>query len=729
MKLVLSSQEIGEGNRHDVGGKGFALSRMVRHGIKVPPFVCVTVEAYKRYVASTGLDAKILFELNRKNFKDMRWEEIWDASLRVRNLFVTMPIPADIYDALKDPLEKEFGGKTLVVRSSAPGEDSSNVSFAGLHESYVNISGIENILDHLRLVWASLWSDRAILYRKELGLTVEGSSMAAVVQELLLGDRSGVIFTMNPVDASQAVVEAVYGLNQGLVDGTVEPDRWILNRSTGAIISHREAKRETMMAPSPAGVALGALPEEKRLIPPLNSREIKKVFRMARQCESLFTSPQDVEYTLRGESLYTLQSRPITTVSADSKGDLRPWYLSLTRSFENLKLLRRRIEDEIIPAMDHNAKDLAAINVKGLDDPDLADEIGRRTQIHRGWLKVYDDDCIPFAHGMRLFGQVYNDVLRPDDPYEFMDLLRADRMESLERNRLLEELAAMIRDNRELKEALTGGRVPRSPSLFWRRFKAFRERFGESVSQGMKAHGRPVKGDPLVPLLREMADHSRSGKGQAVETRAVLEERFLSHFKREKLTFGRELLDLGRASYRWRDDDNIFLGRIEAQVQRAVNEGRKRLKSRAIPWAAKLEAEEVVKVLKDRNYVPPKPAVTRQRQKKKTGFMVRARQLTGQPAGPGIATGTARVILNPPDLLQFKAGEILVCDAVDPTMTFVVPLSAGIVERRGGMLIHGAIIAREYGLPCVTGIPDVTSLIRTGDRITVDGYLGIVIVG
>ena len=69
------------------------------------------------------------------------------------------------------------------------------------------------------------------------------------------------------------------------------------------------------------------------------------------------------------------------------------------------------------------------------------------------------------------------------------------------------------------------------------------------------------------------------------------------------------------------------------------------------------------------------------------------------------------------------------CDAVDPNMTFVVPLSAGIVERRGGMLIHGAIIAREYGLPCVTGIPDVTSLIRTGDQLTVDGYLGIVIIG
>jgi pyruvate,water dikinase len=98
----------------------------------------------------------------------------------------------------------------------------------------------------------------------------------------------------------------------------------------------------------------------------------------------------------------------------------------------------------------------------------------------------------------------------------------------------------------------------------------------------------------------------------------------------------------------------------------------------------------------------------------------------GQPAGPGLSRGNARVIRHHLDLQDFKNAEILVCDSVDPNMTFVIPLAAGVVERRGGMLIHGAIIAREYGLPCVTGIPDATSLIRTGDEITVDGYLGIV---
>jgi pyruvate,water dikinase len=94
-----------------------------------------------------------------------------------------------------------------------------------------------------------------------------------------------------------------------------------------------------------------------------------------------------------------------------------------------------------------------------------------------------------------------------------------------------------------------------------------------------------------------------------------------------------------------------------------------------------------------------------------------------------MAVGKARVVLDASDLFSFQSGEILVCDAVDPAMTFVVPLASGIVERRGGMLIHGAIIAREYGIPCVTGVPDVVNQIRTGDFITVDGHLGIVIIG
>ena len=105
------------------------------------------------------------------------------------------------------------------------------------------------------------------------------------------------------------------------------------------------------------------------------------------------------------------------------------------------------------------------------------------------------------------------------------------------------------------------------------------------------------------------------------------------------------------------------------------------------------------------------------------------RQLIGQPASPGLATGQVRRVRDAEDLGRFRAGEVLVCDAIQPTMTHLVPLACAIVERRGGMLIHGAIIARELGIPCVNGIANAVDLLEDGEIVTVDGYLGIVTVG
>ena len=105
------------------------------------------------------------------------------------------------------------------------------------------------------------------------------------------------------------------------------------------------------------------------------------------------------------------------------------------------------------------------------------------------------------------------------------------------------------------------------------------------------------------------------------------------------------------------------------------------------------------------------------------------RQLIGQPASPGLATGQARRVRDAEDLGRFRAGEVLVCDAIQPTMTHLVPLACAIIERRGGMLIHGAIIARELGIPCVNGIANAVDLLEAGQVVTVDGYLGIVAVG
>jgi phosphoenolpyruvate synthase/pyruvate phosphate dikinase len=156
----------------------------------------------------------------------------------------------------------------------------------------------------------------------------------------------------------------------------------------------------------------------------------------------------------------------------------------------------------------------------------------------------------------------------------------------------------------------------------------------------------------------------------------------------------------------------------------AMDESKRRLTDRGNEDVEALHPLEVIKALNDPDYVAKKVVAAAETS---LHFEIKPRQLVGQPASPGVVRARARVITEMSDLFDFKAGEVLVCDAVDPNMTFVVPLAAGVVERRGGMLIHGAIIAREYGLPCVTGVPQAAALIHTGDELTVDGYLGIVI--
>jgi rifampicin phosphotransferase len=723
MNYLLALSDITPQDRPQVGGKGYALARLARQGFRVPETFCLTIAAYNDYIDANGLRERILMELNRKDFKEMRWEEIWDASLRIRNLFLTTPMPDALTAELENFLIRHLADQAVVVRSSAPDEDSSRASFAGLHESFVNVSGVEAILHHIRLVWASLWSDAALLYRQELGLDIEKSAMGVVIQELVIGDFSGVAFSRNPNDETQAVIEAVYGLNQGLVDGIIEPDRWLLDRSSRRLAHVPPSARPSFYRPDGETITLHDLPADLVSSPPLSAAQVWEVYELAIQAEAAFGAPQDVEWTCRHGLWYLLQSRPITTVAANDQ-DQRPWYLSLRRSFENLKVLRRRLENELLPAMTTAAKQLQQQDLGALNDAALAGAIQHRQELQTHWVAVYWRDFIPFAHGMRLFGQLYNDAVRPADPYEFMSLLGGAPLASLDRNRRLAEMAANVRQDPDLAAKIRHHDVTDLNPEFQQLLNSFLNIYGDlscPVTGGQCRQGP----EAVLQLVLEMAGHPPRPVPAAPADAEALVQAFLNRFSGTKRTEAADILDLARASYRLRDDDNIYLGRIEAQKMNAIQEAHRRLADRGLMLPADLPAGEISQALLDPQYQPQAPA----RATTSPDLpQVKARQLIGQPAGPGLAQGPARVITSFQDLALFKHGEVLVCDAVDPNMTFVVPLAAAVVERRGGMLIHGAIIAREYGLPCVTGVPEATALIHTGDSLSVDGYLGIVII-
>ena len=718
-ELVIELAELTPDDLPRAGGKAVALGRLAGSGIPVPSGLCVMTTAYDRYLDTTGLRQRLPLLLERKPFNEMRWEELWDLALRVRHLFLKTAIPADLAADLSGLLAPLCGDRPVTVRSTAPVEDSATASFAGLHDSFVNVRGLPAILQKLRLVWASLWSDRALLYRQELGLDPAASAMAVIVQELVVGNCSGVAFSRCPGRPELVAIEAVWGLNQGLVDGDVEPDRLLLDGADGRIVERHTPQRLQACRAMTDGVTLQLLPIDEQVESPLSEEVARSVLSLLRQAEEQFKAPQDLEWTLRDRELFALQSRPITTGDAPDDGGDRAWYLSLHKSLAALHSLRQKIENELLPAMERDAASLAAVNLKKLSDADLTGEVEKRQGILDSWEQRYREVCIPMAHGIRLFGQLYNDRLRPDDPFTFLALLAGDTgLLAAERNRMLQELADLLRCDPGQTALLQDGRHPVSGSPFAIALTRFTSRFGD-LSWVMGETGEGPRG--LVSLLLELA---KSPTVQQTVQHRSDEAAFLACFTAEEQPFAQEMLEIGRASYRLRDNDNLSIGKLTARLSEAKAEEAKRLAAHGNHELTPLHDPTRERVARRLS-----PAVSSDKSGETVdGARRHARQIVGQPAGSGLAVGIARVIRKPADLRSFRLGEILVCDAVDPNMTFVAPLAAAIIERRGGMLIHGAIIAREYGLPCVTGVPRATEVIATGDQITVDGYLGIVTV-
>jgi pyruvate,water dikinase len=717
-----------------IGGKAAKLAQLAQTGYRVPAGFFITSKAYEHFLNNHDLARLIRMELGRKPFVTMRWEEIWDVALRIRSAFLATPVPESLVGAITVAVQDLGAEKPLAVRSSAPGEDSANRSFAGLHESVVGVVGADAVLDAVRVVWASLWSDAALLYRQELDLDPALSRMAVVVQEVIDEDRSGVAFGRDPREASrnQAIVEAVPGPCGDLVDGLVDPDRWILHRTSGRVIEWRAGER-------------GDAGHGK---PILETTDLSNLHQMLLQVESLFHWPPDTEWTGRGDRFTLLQARPITTAIPET-GDQRGWYLSLRPGMRRLSNLAQRVAGELIPRLQDLGERFALEAIEDLGDQELASAIEERNGALEEWRKIYLDDFIPFAHGVRQLGVYYNDVLKPQDPYEFVGLLRGEKMIASRRNQALQDLASQVRRDPALRErlsqvveqgwqdALPGVLAASSGESFVQAFESLQGKFMDMAYGGERLSARP---DLLIQTILEMAKTPQPAQQHDVEGGAeresvhALEQRFLEAAGPGRREEAMEVLAIGRLSWRLRDDDNVLVGRLESQLLRALELAGDRLRvAGRLPQAAPVSiaaAPELAEALRHPGHGPltlPEPEAKVTAAHSPVGQS--PRQLVGQPAAPGLATGRVRRVRHTQELGRFRAGEVLVCDAIQPTMTHLVPLACAIVERRGGMLIHGAIIARELGIPSVNGIANAVELLKDGEIVTVDGYLGIVTVG
>ncbi len=712
-----------------VGNKARNLSLCVRKGFRVPPGFSISTEGYKYFVNHNDLKTMLEFELYRKPLEGMRWEEIWDVAFRIRAAFLKAVIPDDLADHIACFTAQWPADTLFAVRSSASSEDSSSASFAGIHESFLNIAP-SDLPEKLKLVWASLWSDRSLLYRREKKLKPWNSAMSVLVQVMEPPTVAGIAFTADPAtgEDDSMIIEVISGSLDLLVDNIKEPLRFRLDKKSVNDLTVNSSGSNAL----------------------LSAADLDQLKQNLLALEKLFGLPIDTEWTGRGENFTVLQVRPITTTRVpEVDDDKRSWYLTLTPKAKEMKALAERVEHQLIPALKAEVDSFSPLKPAGLTFKQLAEGLRIRGESYRHWKKVYWDEFIPFAHGIRSFGAYYNELIKPEDPYEFIELLKGDQMLAQQRNRQLEQLAGLLVEKKQLFDAARDCLVSDETGSWEACFidsagntaeaAEFVSALSGLLSEQLNLYydHRSLADDPklLLRTVLTIAENwpSRSLPAGKLGDKAKLEKAYLAKAGPDRCETAESWLRIGRLSWRLRDDDNILLGRLENQLLQFIRESLARLKgeglSLTIPAKIVLEDWEVVLEALYTKSLPLLTEVEDKTRAKESRGSLKPRQLVGQPSSTGAVTARARVIKGLEDFKEVKQGEILVFDAVQPQMTFIISLAGGIIERRGGMLVHSSIIAREMNIPAVNGVSSATELIKTGELVTVNGDLGLVVIG
>jgi pyruvate,water dikinase len=317
-KAVVWFSEVGKGDINLVGGKGANLGEMTRANIPVPPGFIVTSQAYYRFIEQSKLTGKIQALLKNLNCNNSR--QLQDISTKIKLLVTSAIMPSDIAIAIKEAYQ-QMGNGLVAVRSSATAEDLPEASFAGQQSTYLNIEGEDNVVQSVQSCWASLFESRAIYYREQQGFEHLKVGIAVPVQRMVNSQTSGVMFTVEPVtsDTHKMVIEAIYGLGEGLVSGEVSPDLYILDKEQGKIISKKISRQEQQLTRNPASGEKKPniwlqLPPRIQQQQKLADKEILQLAEMGRRIEEHYRQPQDIEWARENHTFFIVQSRPVTAL-------------------------------------------------------------------------------------------------------------------------------------------------------------------------------------------------------------------------------------------------------------------------------------------------------------------------------------------------------------------------------------------------------------------------------
>ena len=307
-----------------VGGKGRSLSRLASAGFDVPGAFLITTRAYRAFVGANDLEDRILA---------LAGPEVVDGAVSfrkaedgIRELFDAHDLTSAVREEIAAAYDALGSRPPVAVRSSATAEDSSEDSFAGQHETCLNVTGADAIVTAVKDCWASLWTARAMSYRHERGMEHDRAAMAVVVQIMVPSEVSGIVFTANPAsgDRSELIVNCSLGLGETVVGGEVTPDTHVVDRDSLAAKQTAIGSKERMIvADGEQGTRTAEVSPEQRQGACLSDTVLSKLSGLALAVEDVFDGePQDIEWALSSGKLWLLQSRPITNLPPEPPRDV-----------------------------------------------------------------------------------------------------------------------------------------------------------------------------------------------------------------------------------------------------------------------------------------------------------------------------------------------------------------------------------------------------------------------
>ncbi len=329
-------------DKHDVaivGGKGANLGEMFQAGFPVPYGFVVTAQSFFYFIEQNNLEAKILHMLSTLNYENPK--ELSDVSGDIRKLILKSPIPnkliseiLDHYERLEIEESKQYKNRSgisqvltrlkhvydaplVAVRSSATAEDLPDASFAGQQETYLNVKGENHLIHKIREAWASLYTERACYYRHAQKYDHIRVGLAAVVQRMVQSEKSGIAFSIDPVTNNKSVItiEAIYGLGEYIVQGQVTPDHYEVDKKSFSIIKNQikiQKVKFVKKGVENVELAVSKSDGEKQKI---TDEQIIDLAKIVANIEKHYFFPQDIEWAIEGNSIYIVQSRPITTMN------------------------------------------------------------------------------------------------------------------------------------------------------------------------------------------------------------------------------------------------------------------------------------------------------------------------------------------------------------------------------------------------------------------------------